>query len=350
MTLTFNGPNAGRDLTPAGLEYGDVFLVPQYTEVSSRSLVSTHVALTPSLTLDVPVISSNMDTVTEHEMAQAMTAGGGIGAIHRFMSIERSVEEYKLSPLCFVSVGVNEESRERAQELIKAGARHFIIDIAHGHSKLMRDMLEFMRLLGHEDLYLVAGNIATDYAALDLADWGADAIKVGIGPGAVCITKNVTGVTVPQFSAVHSCSRALKGRFALSQLFPSHSPPPNPLIIADGGITEIGDIAKALGAGADLVMSGRLFATCREAPGDRILGKKVYRGMASRDAMTQIRPLSSSLPTAEGVSTLLADTQESASEVCQKIKGGLQSAFSYANARNLKEFQELAVFGIRHNR
>lgn len=150
-----------------------------------------------------------------------------------------------------------------------------------------------------------------------------------------CSTKNVTGVTVPQFSAVKECANVVYGMNS------------KPLIVADGGITEIGDIAKALGAGADLVMCGRLFASCREAPGERVGGKKVYRGMASRDAMSTIRNVSS-LPTAEGISTLIDASEQSASDVVNQIKGGLQSSFSYSNARNLEEFHLNAKFGIRH--
>lgn len=150
-----------------------------------------------------------------------------------------------------------------------------------------------------------------------------------------CSTKNVTGVTVPQFSAVLNCVSALEtinGR--------------KPLIVADGGITEIGDIAKAIGAGADLVMCGRLFAGTREAPGERVGGKKVYRGMASKDAMLTMRN-ASSLPTAEGISTLIDASEQSASDVVNQIKGGLQSSFSYSNSKNMEEFHENVLFGLR---
>ncbi len=151
-----------------------------------------------------------------------------------------------------------------------------------------------------------------------------------------CSTKNVTGVTVPQFSAILDCAyeaNRVNGK--------------RPLIVADGGISEIGDIAKALGAGADLVMCGRMFASCREAPGERINGKKVYRGMASRDAMLTIRS-SSSLPTAEGISTLIDASEQSAIDVIKHIKGGLQSSFSYSNATTLQEFRANVKFGVRH--
>jgi IMP dehydrogenase len=270
-----------------------------------------------------------------------MSEGGAIGAIHRFMDVEQNVREFGLaaglnkSYPCFVSIGVNEESKDRARFLHAAGARYFVIDIAHGHSRMMRDMTTWLRET-YPDVFIMAGNVATPDAIRDLSSWGADAIKVGIGPGNVCTTKNVTGVTVPQFSAVMDCADEVKRMNGAK-----------PYIVADGGISEIGDIAKALGAGADLVMCGRMFAGCREAPGERINGKKVYRGMASRDAMLTIRS-SSSLPTAEGISTLIDSNEQSAIEVIKNIKGGLQSSFSYSNATTLNEFRAKVKFGVRH--
>lgn len=320
------------------LDYKDVFLVPQYSEVTSRSQVSTGVYI-GDMKIDVPVISANMDTVTAGEMALAMAEGGAIGAIHRFMDIAQNIREFDIAlgstNPCFVSIGVNEESQKRAVALYNAGARNFVIDIAHGHSRMMRDMTTWLRGL-YPDVYIMAGNVATGEAVRDLVSWGANAVKVGIGPGNVCTTKNVTGVTVPQFTAVHDC--AIVARNMIGH---------KPIIVADGGITEIGDIAKALGAGADLVMCGRLFAGCREAPGERVGGKKVYRGMASKDAMLTIRNVSQ-LPTAEGISTLIDANEHSAIDVVNQIKGGLQSSFSYSNARNLCEFQINARFGVRH--
>lgn len=325
------------------LGFADVFILPQYTEVTSRSQVDTSIQL-GHLRIDVPVISSNMDTVTDGHMAYAMAEGGAIGAIHRFMDIDRNVHEFQVgtgnidnqkSYPCFVSIGVNEESKDRAHRLYEAGARYFVIDIAHGHSKMMKDMMEWLRKT-YPDVFIMAGNVATPDAVHSLSAWGADAIKIGIGPGNVCTTKNVTGVTVPQFSAILDCAyeaNRVNGK--------------RPLIVADGGISEIGDIAKALGAGADLVMCGRMFASCREAPGERINGKKVYRGMASRDAMLTIRS-SSSLPTAEGISTLIDASEQSAIDVIKHIKGGLQSSFSYSNATTLQEFRANVKFGVRH--
>lgn len=339
------------DNTNGSLDYKDVYILPQYSEVTSRSLVDTSLSLKLAFNLDVPVISANMDTVTDGDMAVAMNLNGALGAIHRFMSIEQNVKEYqKVSSLglrALVSIGVNEESKERAEALYEASAREFVIDIAHGHSKMMKDMISWFRERFGNNPFLVAGNVATVDGATDLFRWGADCVKIGIGPGNVCSTKNVTGVTVPQFSAVQElCAKEHKKRYETCIWHRTRTHNLRPLLIADGGITEIGDIAKALGAGADLVMCGRLFAACKEAPGPRINGKKIYRGMASRDAMLTIRD-EQSLPAPEGISTVLDESGETAASVVKNIKGGLQSSFSYSNSRTLEEFQKKVRFGLR---
>lgn len=328
-----------------GRDFKDVYLIPQYSDVETRSEVDIGIELGKNIfggqfKLRVPVISSNMDTVTGKFMARAMWEAGGIGALHRFMPIDQNVEEYsyvcghRVPSDCFVSVGVNRDSKERTQALYDAGARYFVIDIAHGHSKMMKDMIAWIKT-EYPDVFLMAGNVATQQATYDLAKWGANAVKVGIGPGAVCLTKNVTGVTVPQLGAIQDCASA-RGRLSVDH---------HPLIVADGGIREYGDIAKAIAAGADMVMAGGLFAGTDEAPGDHVDGKKVYRGMASRDAMRLIR-VGTSMPTPEGTS-ILVDSKGPVGAVVEDIAGGLRSAFSYSNARNMKEFHWKAQFGIK---
>ena len=168
------------------LDYKDVYILPQYSEVTSRSQVETSVKI-DDLIIQTPVISANMDTVTNAEMTVAMYQGGGIGALHRFMSIEDNVEMFSRSAPCFVSIGVNEESKERAHALYSAGARRFVIDIAHGHSRMMRDMTIWLRET-YSNVFIMAGNVATGQAVKDLTSWGADAIKIGIGPG--CFSKD----------------------------------------------------------------------------------------------------------------------------------------------------------------
>lgn len=338
-------------------DFKNVFLIPQYGKVTSRTQVNTSVVLRECedgdhFKVDVPIMSANMDTVTDGNMALHIWRAGGIGGIHRFMSIEENVAQFKFvkneGGSCFVSVGVNPESRLRATALYDAGARYFIIDIAHGDSLMMKEMLEFMREKFGRYVYIMAGNIATQQGCENLITWGADAVKIGIGPGAVCTTKNVTGVTIPQFSAVADvCTEENKKKYTeLHKQNKKNHFGGRLLLVADGGVQEIGDIAKAIGAGADMVMCGRLFASCDEAPGPRINGKKVYRGMASKDAMLTIKE-AGQLPTPEGISTVLEITGETVTEVVKHIKGGLQSAISYSNAKNIKEFQDNATFGVR---
>lgn len=345
-------------------DYKDVYIVPQYSEITSRKQVSTNLKIDNGLTLKVPVISANMDTVTDGTMALAMYKAGAIGAIHRFLSIEENLKEFQVvnshNAKCFVSVGVN-EGLDRFDALYEAGARYFIIDIAHGHSLMMKNMISSIREKYKNVPYIMGGNVATKQGVLDLFSWGCDAVKVGVGPGNVCLTKNVTGVTVPQFSAVknaipspseyfqHSLTQdVMDDKIAVTDIRLSLTGR-MPLVVADGGVTEIGDIAKALGAGAQMVMCGRLFAECKETPGPRINGQKVYRGMASREAMLTIKDANSNLPTPEGKSIVLENSGEilSAEEVVKHIQGGLQSSMSYSNARNLNDFSRKCQFGYR---
>lgn len=325
------------------LDYKDVFIIPRLSRISSRKDVDTSVQLF-NFKLDVPVISANMDTVTDGIMALAMAKAGAIGAIHRFMSIEDNIKEFNIVKdggfkdkkiyNCLVSVGVNGDSKERVQALYDEGARYFIIDVAHGDSEQVAEMIEWIK--AEYDCYVMAGNVATTDGAMTLKSAGADAIKAGVGPGAVCLTKNVTGVTVPQFTAVLACSE-VKNPYDEDE---------DIILVADGGITEIGDICKALGAGADLVMAGRMFAVCEESCGPKFNGKKVYRGMASKDAMLKIRS-EDNLPTPEGTSIVLTEDTQTVEQVVKHVKGGIQSSFSYCDAQNLKEFQRYCRFGTR---
>lgn len=315
-------------------DFKDVYIVPQYSDVLSRSKVDTTSILDPKhnkTQIKVPVISANMDTVTDGYMARRMAEAGAIGAIHRFLPTNDQVAEWvKVKGMpCLVSIGVSEESKDRAHALYSAGAKHFIIDIAHGHHFLMRRMIKFLKD-NYPDCYVMAGNVATAEGAVDLIDWGADAIKVGIGPGAACTTKNMTGVTVPQFTAVKNVAERVK-------LIDS-----NVVVVADGGMKEIGDIAKALGAGADFAMCGKMFASCPEAP-----HPGVYRGMASLDAMRTIRA-TDKLPTPEGRTIAIPEGQH-VDEVVNFIAGGLRSSFSYSNSLTIEEFHDNCKFGFIKN-
>ena len=333
--------------------YSDVVIVPQCSDIRTRKDVTTSVYDFMGLKkVDVPIMCANMDTICEAEMCIAMWKSGGLGALHRFMTIPENVAQFlqvaEADCECLVSLGVNAESLERFEALHDVGARRFVIDIAHGHSLLMRDMMFEMKKR-HPNIYILAGNVGTPIAVEDLEDWGADAIKVGIAGGAVCSTKNVTGVETPMFTTIKECVESAK--------LP---------IVADGGIRTYADCAKALGIGASMVMAGFLFAGCEETPpvvayrkaevenglfqskdSYRKLAEAganlVYRGMASQGAMERIGKTDR---TPEG-STVQVEFKGSAGAIVSGLKGGLQSSFSYSNAWNLAEFQEKVLFRIR---
>lgn len=327
-------------------EYDQVFIQPDFSDILSRAEVNTWVRLESldsslSMTLQVPIISANMDTVTEGELAKTVWEAGGVGAIHRFMPITDNVLSYlqvasNKGMESFVSIGTSRDWQERAEALYSAGARFFVVDIAHGHSQMMKNTIKWLRERFSDKVFIMAGNVGTPQAVKDLDLWGADAIKVGIGGGFVCETKNVTGVNTPMFTTIQECAAA------------TDKP-----IIADGGARAYGDVAKAIGAGATAVMSGYFFAGCPENPErSRVYDsvthtyKPVYRGMASRDAMAVIRDTDKNLPTPEGRSTTTS-LKPSAKVVVEEIAGGLRSAYSYVGARSTGEFQSKVKFGYR---
>ena len=322
-----------------GLTFDDIYLVPQYTDCISRSELDTSIEF-GSFKLRIPIVSSNMDTITESEMAIAMWRNGGIGAIHRFMTAEDAVSEYrkvrKANCDTFVSVGVKDADIERAAMLHKAGATLFIIDIAHGHSAQMRQMLSVMRKTFGTKVYIVAGNVATKTAVHDLAQWGADCVKVGVGGGSCCKTRVVTGHGVPMFSCLVSCADAAD-KAGIN-------------IIADGGIRSSGDIVKAIAAGADMVMLGSMLSGTDQTPGDFVFysGKKYknFRGMASLSAM-ESRPNSrKNMPAPEGVSGKVL-AKGCVSTTLAELTSGLRSGMSYSGASSLTELSVKARWEVQ---
>lgn len=455
-----------------GLTYEDVLLVPRYSDIRSRRDVDTSSPLTRRLRLNVPIVSANMDTVTESDMAIAMARHGGIGIIHRFNTIDQQVQqvrgvkrsesfvienpytiepnqtvgharrcledhhisalpvigrdgklaglvsnrdilfvhddsrlvsevmtdrsrlvtapmgttiteaeeilqEHKVEKLPLVddgdrlaglitlrdilqralypqsskdskgrllvgaAVGVVGDYLDRAIELVNAGCDVLVLDIAHGHSEnAIRAMRELRSRIGDADL--IAGNVATAEGTRDLIEAGADAVKVGVGPGSICITRVVTGVGVPQLTAVMD-SVCEADRYGVP-------------VIADGGIRQAGDVSKALAAGASTVMIGNLFAGTRESPGVVIVRNgrryKASRGMASAEATLERRrrekpgwegetDLSDVVP--EGVEGMVPFKGDVADVVVQLV-GGLRSGMSYLGARTLEEMRERAQF------
>jgi len=454
---------------PEGLTFDDVLLVPARSDVLPTE-TETSTQFTRGIRLQIPLCSSAMDTVTEAALAIALAQQGGIGVIHKNLSIERQAEEadkvkrsesgmivdpvtirpdrpvsealvvmerYKISgvpvvdeaghlvgiitnrdlrfetrfdipvsevmtkqPLVTVPVGTTLEQakavlqkhriekllvvdvdkhikglitvkdiqkaikyptaakddlgrlrvaaaigatgdfRERADELVKARVDCLVIDTAHGHSsRVIEAVREIKRR--HTDVQLVAGNVGTTEGTRELIDAGVDAVKVGVGPGSICTTRVVTGAGIPQITAIQDCARATKEAGV-------------PLI-SDGGVKFSGDVAKAIAAGADVVMIGSLFAGTEEAPGEVILFQgrsfKTYRGMGSigamregsRDRYSQERTEIESKLVPEGVEGRVPYKGTLADMVTQLV-GGLRAGMGYTGCRNIREFQEKTRF------
>lgn len=304
-----------------GLDFDDVLLVPNYSHFSSRKNVSTVTRLGP-YEFDIPVISANMDTITGIEMAKSISHLGGLPILHRFVDVVTNKNMYQEAAtggrVVGVSVGVTDTEHERFDMLYHAGARIFCVDVAHAHNKLVGRMIKSMR--DYDGIFIIAGNVAT-YAGADyLASIGAGAVKVGIGAGSVCTTRDKTGFGVPQLSAIMDCARV------------------DIPIIADGGMSKAGDVVKALAAGAAMVMLGGMLAGTDEA-----LGGTTYRGMASLEAQEDYFGSVADWKTAEGI-TIAVVPRGPVAGVIKDVVGGLRSGLTYAGARNIVELHRKATF------
>lgn len=331
MALMFNW----RDIKNRdhGLTFDDVLITPKKSEVKSRRDPSLKSKLTKTKTLEMPVLSANMDTITEAKMAIAMHQMGGLGILHRFMNIEQQVSEVEQvkaagAQVISASIGVNADYKERAAALVKAGVNLLTIDIAHGHSVLMMDTLKWLKD-SFSGLEVIAGNLATPDAAIDLIEAGADAIKVGIGPGSMCTTRIITGAGVPQLTAIALCAEAAE--------------PYGVPVIADGGIRTSGDMVKAFAAGANIIMLGSMLSGTIETPGDIVNGKKQYRGMASKKAQISWRGDMPQGMAPEGESTFV-NVKGHVTDVIHELAGGIRSGMSYVNAISIDEIKEKATF------
>jgi IMP dehydrogenase len=323
-----------------GLTYDDVLLLPDASEVVP-SEVNTGTWLTRTISLSIPLVSSAMDTVTESAMAIAMAKAGGIGIIHRNLAIEEQVTHVKLVKnvgLAGAAVGVGDDGFSRAQALIEAGVDVVVVDTAHGHHRAVLDAI--LRIKKYSPItQVIGGNVATRAGAQALINAGADAVKVGVGPGSICTTRVVAGVGVPQITAIMEASKACaKAGIPL---------------IADGGLQYSGDIVKAIVAGANSVMLGSLLAGCDESPGElvEIDGRKykAYRGMGSLGAMQsrgdkksyskdrymQDDVLSEDKLVPEGIEGKVAYSG-SAADVVHQLVGGLRSGMGYAGAPDVE--------------
>ena len=316
--------------------FDDILMVPQYSEVVSRSVVDLKMPIGKNMILDFPVIASPMDTVCEKDMAIAIAESGGIGIIHRFMSAKnqiRMVEEvYNYNELN-LPVGAALSStfiEEHVEKLIAAGASILLIDTANGHSKMAIDAVIRLKNFVGDSAHIMAGNVSTveGYIALDIA--GADSVRVGIGGGSMCTTRIVSGHGIPTLSSIINIREA-KDKFNL-----------NAGIVADGGIRSSGDIVKSFAAGADAVMLGSMLAGTDESPGDLYLEGdkkfKSFRGMASKEANKD-----KDIAVAEGISTRIPH-KGSIKDVIKDIKGGIGSGCSYSGVDFLHDLYKDSMY------
>lgn len=338
------------------LTFDDVLLVPQYSEITP-DMADVSTKLTNTFKMNVPFLSAAMDTVSEHKLVTALALAGGLGVIHKNMSIADQAKEVEMvknyefdneknkralidkkGRLCVgAAIGVTADMMDRVHALVDAGVDVFVLDSAHGDSKNIINAIKNLRL-EYPSMELIAGNVATYEGALDLMKAGASAVKVGMGPGSICTTRIIAGIGVPQLQAVMDCARASKEM--------------NVPIIADGGIKYSGDVVKALAAGANTVMLGGLFATCEEAPGDiyESNGKKyrTYRGMGSIEAMAKgstdrYFQTGHKKFVAEGVQGIV-EVKTTVEELVFQLIGGLKAGMGYCGSKDISTLQEKGTF------
>ena len=315
------------------LTYQDVLLVPQYSDIGSRKEVDIGNRLSEDVKLSLPLISSPMDTVSEEEMAQAMSENGGVSVVHRYNTIEEQaniVGKVSSDNLVGAAIGATGDFVERAGELVLRGVDFLCIDVAHGHHLHVKNAIETLRSKSWGGVHIMAGNVATLEGFNALASWGADSIRCNIGGGSICTTRVQTGHGVPGLHTIFDCARSEYAG--------------DVKVIADGGIRNAGDVVKALAAGADFVMAGSLFAGTDQSPGKLMKTSqgsfKQYRGMASRDAQMNWRGRSGS---PEGVSSMIPYKGD-VNLILEELSGSIKSGFSYTGARNIQELWSKAKF------
>ncbi len=348
---------------PISLTFDDILLIPGYAGFS-RSEIKLDARLTKNITLTLPLVSSPMDTVTESELAIELARLGGIGIIHRNLTIENQVSEVKkvrkLDLLVGAAVGAGSGFEDRVSALIKAGVSVLVVDSAHGFSRQVIDAVGFIKT-NYPKTEIIAGNIATSDGAEALIKAGATGLRVGMGPGAICTTRIISGMGVPQVTAIIDTVRVGK----------KYGVP----VIADGGIKYSGDMVKALALGASTVMMGSFFASCEESPGKivnlkaeqvparfkSILNKKLksykfkeYHAMGSIAAMKRGAKIKSEgefhgksykdrVLIAEGVEGLVP-VKGTVSDLVEQALGGIKSGMYYVGAKSLTELVEKAKF------
>jgi IMP dehydrogenase len=331
------------DVIKEALTFDDVLLVPRYSSVLP-SETNLNIDLGKNLKLKIPFLSSAMDTVTESNMAIAIGQKGGLGIIHRNLSINEQYKEIKKvkkkNLIVGAAVGTADDDLTRTKSILDAGVDLIVIDTAHGHSEKVIKILRKIKKIRSQTPICV-GNIASGEAALKLYNEGADILKVGIGPGSICTTRMIAGIGVPQITAVLEVKNYMKNKKIK--------------IISDGGIKFSGDIVKALAAGADALMMGSIFAGTDESPGKKFKFKKKfyksYRGMGSIGAMSagssnryfQKNHKDKSKFVPEGVEARVP-YKGSVEEILYQLQGGLRSSMGYIGAKMIKEIKKKAKF------
>lgn len=353
---------------PTALTFDDVLLLPGYADFT-RGDIDLSTQLTPTITLRLPFISAPMDTVTESALAIALGELGGLGIIHRNLTIDDQAAEVQKvkahsigsgSLLVGAAVGVGKGFEDRVAAIVKAGVDIIVVDSADGYKKPVIDVTRFIKQT-YSDIAIMAGNIATYDGAKALIDAGADILRVGMGPGAICTTRVITGMGVPQITAIQETVRAAK--------------PQNIPVIADGGIKYSGDMTKALACGASAVMMGGYFASAKESPGETVMLDrsqvpqrflsifnhkhttfmfKQYRGMGSVGAMEKGAAIKSEgefhgkdykdrVLVAEGVEGLVP-VKGSVKDLIDQASGGIKSGMYHIGAKTIRELWEKASF------
>jgi GMP reductase len=327
-------------MTERALAYSGISLIPNYSELSSRSFANTRINFL-GRTFKLPVVPANMEDVIDVKIAKFLSENGYFYIMHRFENEEFAISEFVLKAnrerwkLISISTGVNKDSmgvlRSISQHRRDLREDFITIDVAHGHHAKMKKAIPRVKSL-FPHAKIIAGNVAKPQGVLDLHSWGADAIKVGIGSGKICTTRYQTGFHVPMFTCVQTCANDV---FLDGNVVRMKDPIP---LIADGGVEHPGDIAKALVSGASMVMAGSLFAACLDSPAKVVDGKKQYRGSTSYEARKSKHHVEGKMLEIES-GTSYADRLE-------EITEALQSSISYAGGHDLSSFQNVEYIEV----
>lgn len=338
------------------LNYSDIYLIPNYSELRSRSQANISVEFL-GRRFAAPWLPANMQAVVNQDVAKWLSENDYFYIMHRFGDTKAFVEKANKEKwkTISISVGVKQVDKDLIEKICLIGSVHFItVDVAQSNNILVKEMINHIKYVYNNAICpkIIAGNVATPEAVVDLAEWGADAVKVGIGGSGVCTTKNMTGFHVPMFSCVKDCYEFSRYSYLHQYDIIDRGDGNEIPIIADGGIRDNGDIAKALVAGASLIMAGGMFAACIDAPGENIYSQKISSQNEDRrlvnDKIIKKRYYGSASfiqkghnSHVEGISSEIECNGLTYAEKYQELKESLQSAISYAGGLNLDAFKNV---------